>query len=63
MVVFLTRLLNPAALIEICAAQKIFFDDFLGFLHILRRRLIFYVQRENTKQSWHYLVTFYFSVQ
>ena len=57
MVVFLTRLLNPAAL------KKFFFDDFWGFLQILRRRLIFNVQHENKKQSWHYLTTFYFSVQ
>ena len=56
MVVFLTRLLNPAAL-------KIFFDDFWDFLQILRRRLISNVQHENKKQSWHYLATFYFSVQ
>ena len=57
MVVFLTRLLNPAAL------KKFFFDDFWAFLQILRRRLIFNVQHENKKQSWHYSATFYFSVQ
>ena len=43
--------------------QKKIFDDFWKFLQILRKRLIFYVQHEYKKGSWHYLATFYFSVQ